>query len=295
MENPALVDPMNAATIFNNRGVTFYEMNRFEEALASYDQAIALKSDDAEFIKNRGNALIKLKRFQEAIADFEKSKSLKSDQPYLEGLRLHAKMHICDWNDFDGDCASLISKIETGVSASEPFILLPIPMESALHRKCAELYVADICSAALSPLWRGERYAHQRIRVAYLSADFREHAVATLAAGLFDHHDKSRFETTAISLGPDTKDIMRRRLQASFGQFIDASTKSDREVATLLRDLEIDIAVDLNGFTGDARSNIFALRAAPVQVNYLGYAGTLGKNYWDYIVEIGRASCRERV
>ena len=275
---------MNVATLFNNRGTTFYEMSRFEEALASYGQAIALKPDDAEFIKNRGNALIKLKRFQEAIADFEKSKSLKSDQPYLEGLRLHAKMHICDWSDFDGDCASLISKVETGISASEPFILLSAPMESAVHRKCAKLYVADRCSTALLPLWRGERYAHQRIRVAYVSADLREHAVAILAAGLFDHHDKSRFETIAIFLGPDTNDAMRARLKSSFDRFIGASTKSDQAVAALMRDFEIDIAVDLNGFTGESRPNIFACRAAPVQVNYLGFAGTLGKNYWDYIV-----------
>jgi predicted O-linked N-acetylglucosamine transferase (SPINDLY family) len=101
---------------------------------------------------------------------------------------------------------------------------------------------------------------------------------------LFEHHDKSRFETIAVSLSPDQKDRMSERLKASFDRFIDASTKSDQEVAALLRDLEVDIAVDLNGFTGGARSDIFASRAAPVQVNYLGYAGTLGKNYWDYIV-----------
>jgi predicted O-linked N-acetylglucosamine transferase (SPINDLY family) len=178
----------------------------------------------------------------------------------------------------------LNSAIANGNYAAQPFILLPICASTQIQRKCAELFVGDRYPASAAPLWRGERYAHERIRVGYVSGDLREHPVAVLAAGLFEHHDKTRFETIAISFGAFDPDRMTARLKGTFERFIDVRGRGDREIAALLRDLEIDIAVDLNGFTGDARPNIFAARPAPVQVNYLGYAGTLGSNYWDYIV-----------
>src|SRR5262249_9272024 len=123
-----------------------------------------------------------------------------------------------------------------------------------------------------------------RVRIAYLSADFREHAVAYLIAGLFERHDRSRFEITGISFGPDLQSDIRRRLKLSFECFIDARLQSDQEIAELIRGREIDIAVDLNGFTEDARTNVFARRPAPLQVNYLGYPGTMGAEYIDYIL-----------
>lgn len=134
------------------------------------------------------------------------------------------------------------------------------------------------------PIWHGERYAHDRIRLAYVSADFRDHPVAILTAGLFAQHDRSRFETVAISLGRDDSSPIRERLKGEFDRFIDARLMSDREIGQLIRELEIDIAVDLNGFTDGSRPNVFAQRPAPVQVNYLGYAGTLGQDYCDYII-----------
>lgn len=271
------------AAAVGNRGIIFYELRRYDEALACFEQAIALKSNDTELYNNRGNVLIKLGRFREAIADFDRAQALRPDQPFLAGLRFHAKMRICDWDSFDGDCAFLASEIESGICSAEPFILLSTPAAPALHRKCAELYVADKCPAS-PPFWMGERYSHEKIRLAYVSADLREHAVATLAAGLFECHDKSRFETIALSLGPDTHDRMRERLLGSFNRFFDVQSKSDQDIARLMRDLEIDIAVDLNGFTGEARSGIFAFRAAPIQISYIGYAGTLGGRYWDYII-----------
>jgi predicted O-linked N-acetylglucosamine transferase (SPINDLY family) len=133
-------------------------------------------------------------------------------------------------------------------------------------------------------LWRGEIYAHDRIRIAYLSADLHDHATAHLMAGLFEMHDKSRFETTAVSFGPDDRSDLRRRLKNSFEHFLDVRADSDQAVAELVRQREIDIAVDLKGFSQNARPGIFARRAAPVQVNYLGYPGNLGADYFDYII-----------
>jgi predicted O-linked N-acetylglucosamine transferase (SPINDLY family) len=133
-------------------------------------------------------------------------------------------------------------------------------------------------------LWRGERYSHDRIRIAYVSADFRLHPVATLAAGVFEHHDRSRFETIAISLGLDDGSSMRQRLEQAFNRFIDVRNRSDAEIAKLLHEMEIDIAVDMMGFTESALTAMFARRPAGLQVNYLGYPGTMGAPYIDYIL-----------
>ena len=149
--------------------------------------------------------------------------------------------------------------------------------------RAAETWVAERCPE-MPALWRGERYRHDRIRVAYLSADYHSHATAYLAAGLFEAHDRSRFETVAISFGPDDSSEMRERLRRAFDRFIDVRDKSDHATATLLREMEIDIAVDLKGFTQDARPGILAFRPAPVQVNYLGHPGTMGARYIDYLI-----------
>jgi predicted O-linked N-acetylglucosamine transferase (SPINDLY family) len=178
----------------------------------------------------------------------------------------------------------LNAAVAAGSIAIVPLSFLAIPSRSADQFTCAKIYTADRFPDFPVPLWQGERYSHQRIRVAYLSADLRNHPVAVLTAGLFERHDRSRFETIAISLGVNTPDPMRERLKTAFDQFFDVKIKNDREIAALVRDMEIDIAVDLGGFTDDARPIVFAQRPAPVQVNYLGYAGTLGQNYWDYII-----------
>jgi predicted O-linked N-acetylglucosamine transferase (SPINDLY family) len=150
--------------------------------------------------------------------------------------------------------------------------------------KSATIWTAHECPPWPQALWQGERYDHERIRIAYVSADFRIHAVAQLAAGVFEQHDRTRFETNAISLASDDRSPIRRRLEKSFDRFIDAHDQSDADVAKLLRDMEIDIAVDIMGFTQGARSTIFGRRPAGIQVNYLGFPGTMGAPYMDYIL-----------
>jgi len=282
-ETTVALQPKHADAFFN-RGIALSELRRLDAAIASYDRAIALKPDHAEAFYNRGTAFLTLKRLDDAVASYAKAVALKPDINHLKGIHLHAKMHICDWADFDENCSHLKIALEKGVAASYPFQLLACPSSPADQLKCAKLYVADRCPPFPDPLWHGERYGHERIRVAYLSADLRDHPVAYLAAGLFERHDRARFEPIAVSFKPATPSPMRERLKASFDRFIDAETMSDQDVAKLVRDLEVDIAVDLNGFTDGSRPGVFAQRPAPVQVNYLGYAGTLGQDYCDYIV-----------
>jgi predicted O-linked N-acetylglucosamine transferase (SPINDLY family) len=149
---------------------------------------------------------------------------------------------------------------------------------------CSRTWARDKCPASPVPIWKGERYRHDRIRVAYLSADFRMHPMSYLIVGLFEHHDRGRFETIGISFGPDDRSEIRTRVKGAFEDFIDVRSKSDLEVARLMRELEVDIAVDLMGYTQYDRMGILALRPAPVQVSYIGFPGTMGADFIDYIL-----------
>jgi predicted O-linked N-acetylglucosamine transferase (SPINDLY family) len=308
----------NFAGAYYNRGIVLRELRQFDAALASYDRAIAIKADYVEAYLNRGNVLsdlqqfpaalasydrvisirpdyaaahmsranvfLDLKQYETAIAAFDQAAALKPDFKFLQGLRRHARMQVCDWGDFDVDVTNLHAGIERRELVSHPFPLLALLESGLSHRKAAELYVREECppNPALAAI--PARPRHDRIRIGYFSADFRDHPVATLAAELFETHDRSRFETTAFSFGPDTQDTMRRRMERAFDRFIDVRGSSNEDIALLARSLEIDIAVDLMAFTQKCRPQIFALRAAPVQVNFLGYPGTMGAPYMDYLI-----------
>ena len=143
-------------------------------------------------------------------------------------------------------------------------------------------------------LHRSSRPRSARMRIGYFSSDFRMHPVAYLTAGLFERHDRAKFEVTAFAFGPEASDAMVSRLTKAFDRFIDVRQKSDLEVAALARELGIDIAVDLNGLSSQCRTRIFALRAAPIQVNFLGYPGTLGGGFMDYLIADGMVVPREQ-
>jgi len=266
------------------RGNIFVLLGRFEEALAAYDKALALEPNLAAALKERGGVFIHLNRYETALSDFDRAFAIRPDLSYLQGERLHAKMHICDWQTFDADCAHLLGSIAAGKAASFPFPVLAIPSTPQQQRQCAETYVTESLLQPIAPLWRGEQYQHGRLRVAYLSPDFREHATAYLAAGLFRNHDRERFEIAAISYGPDDGSGMRRQLVESFDQFVDVEAQSDRQAGERIRAMEIDIAVDLCGYTRHFRPNILAQRPAPVQASYLGYPGTTGASHIDYLI-----------
>jgi predicted O-linked N-acetylglucosamine transferase (SPINDLY family) len=266
------------------RGNVFTNLKRYDEALAAYDKVITLESDFSEAWLGRGNVFANLRRYDEAFAAYDRAFALEPDLEGAEGARLHAKMHCCDWKEFRAECDHLLSSIRNGKVNTEPFAMLAIPSSPDDQLRCSKLWVAERNPPVGKPIWQGERYNHSRTRVAYLSADFYQHATSYLAAGMFECHDKSRFDVTAISIGPNNASEMRKRLEAAFERFVDAENYSDERVADQIRDSEIDILIDLKGFTADSRTGILARRAAPVQVNYLGYPGTMGAPFIDYIV-----------
>src|SRR5262249_39339191 len=165
-----------------------------------------------------------------------------------------------------------------------PFVALGYLDDQALLRQCAENYVKNKIGKVPVSLWRGGGWRNDRIKIAYLSADFHRHATAYLMAELFERHDRARFELIGVSFGPDDRSDMRARLVSAFDRFVDVRAKSDAEVARLLSELKVDIAVDLKGYTQDCRPRILAHRPVPIQVNYLGFPGTMGADFIDYVI-----------
>ena len=269
----------------NNRGNALHMLARHEAALQSFNKAISLDPGYADWYASRAKMLADLKQYRAAVADFDVAIRLKSELKSLGGLRLFAKMHICDWSGRDADIAVLVEGIERNEPVANPFILLALSDSAALQQRAAQVWAAQLAYREdLGPPASVPRGRREKIRIGYFSADFHDHATMHLMAGLFEAHDRSKFEILALSFGPDSQHEARRRLMACCDQFIDVRGKSDRDVALLARELGVDIAVDLKGYTKDGRPGIFACRAAPLQVSYLGYPGTLGATYMDYLI-----------
>jgi protein O-GlcNAc transferase len=278
----ALAIGPNKAQYHASRANVLHAMKRYDGALAGLSQALALSPNDPEFHFNRGNVFFELKRYDEALADYDKAFHVKPDLEYLEGARLLAKMLICDWTDLAAETSHLVAGVMAGSPVCRPFVFVAVPSSPSQQAECARLF-ADREHPPRQPLAGAPRQRHDKIRIAYLSADFRDHAVAYLIAGMLEHHDRGRFATTAIAWGPDDNSEMRARIKQS-SEFIDVTGESDAGIADLMRGKEIDIAVDLMGFTQHSRTAILAMRPAPIQVSHLGYVGTMGTKYIDYLI-----------
>lgn len=267
-----------------NRGVALRHLQKPKAALADYDRVLAGQSTNRDALNNRANVLRDLGRARDAADAFALLLKHHPDYRRAIGKQLNTRLMSCDWTDFEDSVAVVTQAIREGDAADMPFAFLAYSTSPADQLACATAWIGEKSPEARTPLWTGERYRHDRIRLAYLSADFHYHPMAHLMGKLFETHDRDRFELTAISFGPDTADPMRKRLEGAFDHFIDVRNHSDQEAAELVRKLEIDIAVDRKGFTRNARTTIFAARPAPIQVNYLAYPGTMGAPYIDYLI-----------
>lgn len=274
----------NSAEAFNDRGIALGGLSRHADALAAFQQALALDPRHANALGNLAAMFACLRRHDEAARAIARLIDIEPEYPYALGALFYSKRYSCDWSQYEQELERLNTAVMAGKKAIEPFTFLAATQSAAALLQCARTNAAEACPPSDKPLWNGQRYAHDRIRVAYLSADFHDHATAYLMAELFELHDHERFEVIALSFGPDSQSAMRRRLLRSFDRFVDVRTRSDREAAGLLREMEIDIAVDLKGFTTDGRPGILAQRPAPVQVNYLGFPGSMGMDCVDYIL-----------
>lgn len=312
----------NHATALSNRGIVLVKHGHYESGLESLERALALNSLDSDALNSRGNALAALGRREEAFVSFEHALAIRPDfqealvsygswlgrsgrvaessrilrraaeidssrYPESAGSAFYAAAKCCDWADYDSQARALLGRVRAGELAAAPFHLLLIAESPADQLECARIWLREKYSDLRSEAPAVAPRNRERLRIAYLSPDFRSHPVASQACRLFELHDRSRFETIAIAFGPPAApgDAMRERLERAFDRFLQIpDSTSDREAARQIRDLDVAIAIDLAGYTSDARPGILALRPAPVQVSFLGYPGTLGADYIDYLV-----------
>jgi predicted O-linked N-acetylglucosamine transferase (SPINDLY family) len=277
------LDAKNAVA-WDRRGRILQALGRSEEALAAFGQSAAHDPNLTDALLDRASLLAGLKHYSDAAEGVASALSLNAELPYARGHLCLYRLTACDWRHFEADKAAIAAGLAAGKRVSDPFINLLISPSPAEQLQCARLWMMHEAPPSAAPLWRGECYRHERIRIAYVSSDFQSHATAALMAGVFEAHDRRRFETIAISLGPDDKSTMRGRLASAFDRFLDMRGRSDAEIAQAMRQMEIDIAVDLKGYTQNKRPRIFAFRPAPIQVSYLGYPGTMSAPYIDYLL-----------
>jgi predicted O-linked N-acetylglucosamine transferase (SPINDLY family) len=268
---------------FLERGHLLGELGRTDASIAAYDDALRLNSNLAAAWLSRGLALTLRARFGEAAASLRQASQIDPAQPYAAGAGLHAQLQICDWTDHADRVREVTASVPLGKRVDFPFSFLAICDSPPLQLECAKAF-AELQRTGQRPLWTGEQYRHERVRIAYISADFLDHPTSYLMAGLFESHDRRRFETIAISLREDEASPTARRVKAAFERYIAVQSQPDHDIARLIRDLEIDIAVDLMGYTGEHRAGIFTHRPAPIQVNYLGFPATTGSGDMDYLI-----------
>ena len=268
----------------NNRGIALWSLKQYEQALAAFGAALAAKPDFAHALHNRGLTLAEVKRLEEALEAYEAAYQADPTHKYNFEARAHAALHLCDWKRTAWSSERMQQEVMEKGTVVHPFILSGYSGDKQVLLRGAQNFIRDRMGFLPPPLWTGQRYGHGKIRVAYLSADYHKHATSYLVAGLMEQHDRSRFEITGVSWGVDDQSAMRARMVRSFDRFIDVRNVSDRDVARMLREMEVDIAVDLKGFTTDQRPEIFSHRPAPVAVNYLGYPGSMGADFMDYII-----------
>ena len=279
-----LAQPTSAhADLYNNMGTALLGSGRPEEARQAFEQALVSRPDFPEAAYNLGNALRELGRLADAIAAWQRALQLRADYPDALSQLVHHRALACQWDHHAADQEELLAMVRNGVRVP-PFYLLSTPATAADQQLAGRQWMAPIQPPQQA------RFQHQgslpggRLRLGYLSGDFHQHATAQLMAGLFEGHDRDRFEVVAYSYGADDASAMRARLRSAFDRFVDIGGLSYRDAARAIHQDEIDILIDLKGYTHGSRPMIPALRPAPVQVSYLGYPATMGVDFIDYIL-----------
>jgi protein O-GlcNAc transferase len=277
------VSPRYAAA-FYNQGNAYGRLGRWRDAVESYDHALAIEPFYPQALMNRGNALVELRDNEAAVQSYTDALSIDPAIPYLAGTLLHVNMQQCQWADHDTRLEALLCDLGAGRPVCLPFPLLSLTDDVVLHKRVAQAWIESAHKRARAAWVPKERPASGKLKIGYFSGDFCNHPVAYLTAGLFETHDRSRFEIFAFSFGPDVQDEMRIRLEKTFDHFLDVKDCTDSQLIARARECDLDIAVDLTGLTKGCRPGVFLARIAPIQMSYLGYPGTTGIPEMDYVL-----------
>ena len=271
------------AKAYNNLGISIKEQGKLEESIEFFNKALSLKPNYAAAYYNLGNTFSKQDKFYDAIDSYKKALNVENEYEAARTQKLHQHACICDWIPIKED-SDLIEKLGVTNQAVMPFSLLSLEDAPLRHRLRSEVFARQKFIQQSLPLSPKKNRKSKRIRVGYFSADFHNHATMYLMAKIFEIHNREDFEIFAYSFGPEKKDEMRSRLIKAVDDFTDVRNLSDFDTALLARKDKLDIAVDLKGYTEDSRPGIFAYRASPIQISYLGFPGTMGARFIDYIV-----------
>ena len=272
------------ADAWNNLGNALSAIKNIAESIACYKKATINRPDFADALANLASAYSEVNELDESFAHYRAALQIDAGVKYLFGDYLHTKSKSAEWFESQEDTERLKVLIDRSMPSVKPFVALGLLDDPPLHKRVAELYVqtrfplSDTLGAITT------RKPGEKIRIGYFSADFRNHATAYLLAEMLEQHDKEVFDIYAFNFTSGPPDEMSARLFAAVTGVVDLTGHSDRSAAQLSRAMGIDIAVDLKGHTEDSRTGIFALRCAPVQVSYLGFPGTLGAPYYDYVL-----------
>ncbi len=269
---------------YTNKAALLQAINRHHDALLCLTAATDINPDHVRALEGQGQLLGQYKQYTLATRAFAHALQVAPDYAYGEGHLMGARLSNCDWTDFEASKARIIAGIEAGKLTCGPLTIMAITDDAAVIRKCAELYAADKYQASPNPLWKGEKYQHRKKRVGFISADFRVHPVGYLLIGLIEQFDKSQFELTGFFTGVSDDSDLWKRYRCAFDHYIDCHSMTSLDVAKLMRDMEMDVLIDLSGHTEGTRLDILAHRPAPAQVTYLGFPGTLGLPYIDYLI-----------
>ncbi|WP_416678939.1 tetratricopeptide repeat protein [Candidatus Pseudothioglobus sp. Uisw_016] len=283
LETAISIQP-NLAEAHNNLGFVYFKKYDKVNAIKLYKKAISIQPSLAEAHDNLGTSLKAIGQLDKALESYEEAISINPDLDYLLGSKLGTKMNLCLWTNLLIDLKEVIIKTNTSEPSVTPFDLMGLADDPKIQRKASEIYSSKKHPKSYTLKNIKPYPKHKKIRIGYFSGDFREHPVSYLTAGLYELHNREHFEVHAFSLGPDTSDEMNLRIKAGVDHFHDVRNNSDKKIAVLARSLEIDIAVDLAGYTAESRTDVFAMSAAPIQLSYIGFLGTMGADYYDYLI-----------
>jgi len=280
------INPQDILSYYN-KGIIYGKLNRPKSALSCYEKCLELNPQFLNALFNKGAILAGLKDYSSASLCFENLLEMNPDHEYLLGNLIHSRMQLASWDGMDILLERLIKSVREDKKVTSPFFALSAFDDPDLHKKVAVSWIENWFPEA--PYTKSAHtQKKEKIKIGYFSPDFRAHPVSYLTAELFELHDRNEFEILAFSLMPtDEEDNLNKRLLEGFDRFINVDTSSGYEIAAMAREIGIDIAIDLGGHTENSKTTIFANRAAPIQVAYLGYPGTIGANYIDYVISDG--------
>ena len=272
----------NVAQVYSNISIMYYTLKNYKEALLAVEKSLLIDNKIAEAHCNKAKILVKLNKPKEAIKFFENALLINPNYPKIRGNIFHLKMKICEFEKFEINKKNIINSILKKEKDIAAFAALPFLENPNIELRNAKIQSYDLfIKKKIETITQKTR--DNKIKIGYFSSDFKSHPVTYLTIGLLENHNKKEFDIYCFSFSNE-KDMYTDRVIKSCTKFINIYENSDEEVKSICEKLEIDIAVDLNGWTEDARTGLFATRIAPIQTNMLGYPGTMGNDAYDYII-----------